>query len=307
MSRLNGNLSRRVSIALAAGLAALCLSSPHHGRAQSGDPQAPLIEADKSPTRVRPAAPAKAKTAPAIQLPVQGIPTMPELKPPADADVVDAPAKPGAKPRTGKPSAARGKAFKVQLASAKSAAAASRQAARLRQRLGPRVVGLDLTVERAPHGLYRVVSRPLAERHDARALCDAVAAQHGSCLVVATHSVAKRSAPAYALVAAQAPERGVPVRAQLASLRSYEGATREVERLTRRYGSVLDRNSLTISRIDQGDRGTFYRVLTTPLPDRNAATGLCQRIALQAGCVLVRDHHREARLSLPPAAGAGSA
>ncbi len=287
-----------------AATAALLLSSPSGVRAQSagnasGMSQAPLIEADKTPTRVRPAAP-KPKAAPAMQVPVQGIPTMPALQPPADADVVVAPGKP-AKPRAGKPSASRSKSFKVQLASARTAAGAARQAERLRQRYGAPIAELGLRVERAPHGLYRVVSQAMPEQRRARDVCAAVAARHGSCLVVASHTTA-----AHTQVAATEGARGTgSVRAQLASLRSYEGATRELERLTRRYSDLLDRNALTISRIDQAGRGTFYRVLTAPLPDRSTAAGLCHRIALQAGCVLVPGRQRDAWL-IPPGADAES-
>src|SRR5262249_10811785 len=136
-----------------------------------------------------------------------------------------------------------------------------------------------------------------------------LAAQRGSCVVVATHiGPAPTTAPAKTLVARHnkpsAPTaRGhvTPVRAQLASLRSFEGAERERERLNRRYADVLERTHLTISRIDQGDRGIFYRVLTAPLPNRGAATGLCHRIGVhESGCVLIRDRQRDAWLTTGP-------
>jgi hypothetical protein len=257
-----------------------------------------------------------------MALPVQGIPTMSNLTPPADADVTElagAAPRPAAQAVAAKPAAVktaapksaspRGRAFKVQLASAKSAAGAKKEIGKLHRRFGTQVAELKLSVERAPRGLYRVVSQPMAEQRAARDVCVAMAAQHGSCLVVATRAVPASPVPAAAttLVAAKALPHAAPVRAQLASLRSFEGAARELDRLTRRYGDVLDHTSLTISRIDQGGRGTFYRVLTAPLPDRDAATGLCQRIALQAGCVLIRDRHREALLIGPSEAGAGPA
>jgi hypothetical protein len=79
------------------------------------------------------------------------------------------------------------------------------------------------------------------------------------------------------------------VRAQLGSLRSMEGASREVARLSRIYGATLGSTELSVSRIDQGERGVFYRILTAPLPSRDAGADLCQRLgnSHQAGCVLI--------------------
>jgi len=304
-------------VAIAAMAATLLVSSPRASAAPT-EAQAPLIEAEKTPTRVRPSVPAETtpKAAPPMALPVHDIPTMPKIVPPEDARTVElgAPApratsKPTAPRHASKPAAPRAQAFKLQFASAKSAAGAAKEARKLRVRYAAQLAEVRLAVEKAPRGgLYRVVSQPLAERAAARDVCAALAAQRGSCLVVATRGTPAGPAPAArTLVAAKTPAAAVPVRAQLASLRSLEGATRELERLTRRYADVLDHASLTISRIDQGDRGTFYRVLTGPLPDRGAASGLCQRIALLAGCVLIRDRHREARLTGPGAAAAAQA
>lgn len=97
-------------------------------------------------------------------------------------------------------------------------------------------------------------------------------------------------APAAPAVAAVTRAEGVgsEVRAQLGSLRSMDGATREVARLNRLYGQALGPTELMVSRIDQGERGVFYRILTAPLPSRDAGADLCQRLgASQAGCVLI--------------------
>jgi hypothetical protein len=80
----------------------------------------------------------------------------------------------------------------------------------------------------------------------------------------------------------------------LASLRSLEGATRELNRLNRLYPE-LDQASLSVSRVDLGDRGIFYRILTAPFPDRSAAGELCHRLgANNAGCVLIAPRSRAA-------------
>lgn len=85
-----------------------------------------------------------------------------------------------------------------------------------------------------------------------------------------------------------APPLNGEVRVQLGSLRSPEGAAREVARLSRLYGAVLGPAELSVSRIDQGERGVFFRILTAPLPSREVGSDLCLRLlSSQAGCVLI--------------------
>lgn len=173
---------------------------------------------------------------------------------------------------------------------------------------------------------YRVLSGAVGDRPEAAELCSAIAQKRGQCAVVAMRPAIPalpeiRVAEAAPRVAVQAtvaaapvappvvttpsppatvpsrtaafsessvPLNGSEIRAQLGSLRSMDGATREVARLSRLYGTALGPAELTVSRIDQGERGVFYRILTTPLPSRDAASDLCQRLAAsQAGCVLI--------------------
>jgi len=272
-------------------------------------PEAPLIEADKAPTRVRPTAPATTATPtppPAMSLPVRGIPVMPKITPPSDSQEVEVAAVAPAKAVHGQPGGGRARAFKVQLASTKTAAGAAKQASTLRSRFAHELSTTRLSVERGPRGAwYRVVSAPVEDRREAGELCAALVAARGSCLVVATHMAPGQPAPAGKTMIAQhrAPEHRAmaakPVRAQLASLRSFDGAARELDRLNRRYADVLERTPLAISRIDQGDRGVFYRVVTAPLPNRSAASGLCHRISLQAGCILIPGRERNAEIIEP--------
>jgi hypothetical protein len=77
------------------------------------------------------------------------------------------------------------------------------------------------------------------------------------------------------------------VRAQLGSMRSAEGAARELARLKEVHAGSLTSTELSISKIDQGDRGVFYRILTAPLPDRASASEFCKSLGPQHGCVLI--------------------
>jgi hypothetical protein len=106
--------------------------------------------------------------------------------------------------------------------------------------------------------------------------------------IAAPVAAASPSAPA-TVARAETISGGSEVRAQLGSMRSMEGAAREVARLSRIYGPTLGATELSVSRIDQGERGVFYRILTAPLPSRDAGADLCQRLgnSHQAGCVLI--------------------
>ena len=283
--------------------------------------QVPLIEADKAPTRVRPATPpvVAPAPAPAMALPVHGIPQMSKMAPPSDARVIElsasaTPAAPQGAAAAPVAHAGGAKAFKLQLASAKTAAGAAKEAAKLRHRYAAELASATLSVERGPRGAwYRVVSQPMPEQAEARELCGALTAAHGACLVVATHVRPEHPAPTgQTLVAAHKPAKPAAhaaakskaVRAQLASLRSFNGAARELDRLSRRYATVLERTQLAISRIDQGDRGVFYRVVTAPLPSRTAASGLCHRISQQTGCILIPERQRNAEIIGAPGSAA---
>jgi len=173
---------------------------------------------------------------------------------------------------------------------------------------------------------YRVLSGSVGDRPDAASLCTVIAEKRGQCAVIALRPPSGREpriadaeaapkgdpkavaaavvvveakmpapvAPSWVpVVAAKAGEppmasNGGEIRAQLGSLRSMDGATREVARLSRLYGPALGPTELTVSRIDQGERGVFYRILTAPMPSRDAASDLCNRLASsQAGCVLI--------------------
>lgn len=306
----------------------------------------PLIEAEKTPTRVRPdgfdmagrrvssgtiTSPAMAMTEMDMSLPIQGIPAPLDITPPRHGHVlVELP--PSAPITRPTPSASAPRkvadvvepassapAFRLQLASMRTADAAASELGRLNRLFATELSAVELAVERIDLGqrgvYYRVLSAPVADRPAASDLCAALAARRAQCMVMALNSgagpqvvqsAAKRpEAPAEKTVAAApklasvepAPSMAAPVagiRAQLASLRSLEGATRELNRLNRLYPE-LDQASLSVSRVDLGDRGIFYRILTAPFPDRSAAGELCHRLgANNAGCVLIAPRSRAA-------------
>jgi hypothetical protein len=314
--------------------------------------EAPLVEADKAPTRVRPeglaangtavaAAPAAASPSnlpspisaamamappvPAIDLPAQGVPVAPEIVPPARAQVIElAPAAPRPAPAAIIPASQPASPppagvsplqpeTRIQIASLRTHDKAVEEMNRFRRVHAGLVANLEFEVQRLDLGergiFHRVLSGPVGERAEGAALCTALAERRAQCQVVTL-----RSRPAAAEIRiALAPPAAVPavviqpveppqqtaapaaeppraeVRAQLASLRTLEGATRELNRLAKLYGGVLEQTELSVSRIDQGERGVFYRVLTGPLPSRDAAGEFCQRLgdAHHAGCVLI--------------------
>jgi hypothetical protein len=104
------------------------------------------------------------------------------------------------------------------------------------------------------------------------------------------------AAEAKPVVQPPAPAASSPkVRAQLGSMRSLEGATRKMTRLSRVFANELSTTELTVSRIDQGERGVFYRILTSPFPNRAAAGDLCHKLeSNNAGCVLVQPRPNDA-------------
>jgi hypothetical protein len=248
--------------------------------------------------------------------------TIVELPPPAEpaAVVVGVPVTP-------EPVVSREPQFHLQLASMRSAEGAREEMLRLKRLHATLLGSIELTVQRLDQGLrgvfYRVLSAPIGGRPDAAGLCSAITEKRGQCAVVALRSIVPAApelhmaqviplpeSPAPAVKAERAPivhavsappvprpgaagepvmaTSGGEVRAQLGSLRSMEGATREVARLSRLYGSALGPTELSVSRIDQGERGVFFRILTAPLPSRESGSDLCQRLlASQAGCVLI--------------------
>jgi cell division septation protein DedD len=91
--------------------------------------------------------------------------------------------------------------------------------------------------------------------------------------------------PAAATVA---PTPGGRFRIQLAALRTDEQARAEWNRLQRQHRDVLGSLTLNVSRIDQGDRGTFYRIQAGPLDEAKARQSCDTLKQRNLGCILVR-------------------
>jgi hypothetical protein len=203
----------------------------------------------------------------------------------------------------------------------RSADAAANEMNRLNRLFPNELSAMNLAIEKVGQGhrgvYYRVLSTAVDARPAAADLCAVLTAHRAQCMVMATTSAAghiqnvqtaikqpekiekKVTAaappPAPVAVASRPAPSASGVRAQLASLRSLEAATRELGRLSRLYPQVLDPAALTVSRVDLGGRGIFYRVMTAPFPDRSTADDLCHRLGSnQAGCVLIAPRSKAA-------------
>lgn len=78
-------------------------------------------------------------------------------------------------------------------------------------------------------------------------------------------------------------------RLQLGALKTAEAAKQEWLRLQRREPDVLGRLSLTVSRIDLGAKGTYYRIQAGPIADAAAAAQSCAALkSRNIGCILVK-------------------
>jgi len=83
-----------------------------------------------------------------------------------------------------------------------------------------------------------------------------------------------------------APNAGKGWRVQIAALKTRESAERESARLSQVHAGFLPALSIVEAILP---KGTFYRVGTFPLPDRDAATTLCEALkARQQDCIVVR-------------------
>lgn len=86
-----------------------------------------------------------------------------------------------------------------------------------------------------------------------------------------------------------APAAGSAFRLQLAALRSEAAARREWLRLQREQPDLLGRLSLTVSRVDLGARGVYYRVEAGPFADGALAERRCVALRRRRiGCFVVK-------------------
>lgn len=78
-------------------------------------------------------------------------------------------------------------------------------------------------------------------------------------------------------------------RVQLGAVRSQDAAQKEWGRLQTANKDLLGRLGLNVSQANLGERGTFYRIQAGPVGDQQAATELCTKLkARNVSCIIVR-------------------
>ena len=78
-------------------------------------------------------------------------------------------------------------------------------------------------------------------------------------------------------------------RIQIASMTNPEAANIEWSRRSEQHKDILGSLTLVVFRADLGSRGTFYRVQAGPLPSREAASALCEKLKQRkVGCLVVQ-------------------
>lgn len=88
---------------------------------------------------------------------------------------------------------------------------------------------------------------------------------------------------------ASPPSGGGGYRLQIGAVRTPEGAKHEWERLKRANSDVLGKLSVSMARVDLGERGIFYRIQAGPVADAALAERHCAELKRRGvGCILVR-------------------
>lgn len=109
--------------------------------------------------------------------------------------------------------------------------------------------------------------------------------------VLAVRKAAKRAAEAAAEPAQQAalPSGEDAIAVFLASFRSPEEAERDWARLQQRFPDLLGERTLEVETATLNSNGTFFRILTGPFADRDAARQVCRQLkAARQFCRVVR-------------------
>jgi cell division septation protein DedD len=88
---------------------------------------------------------------------------------------------------------------------------------------------------------------------------------------------------------APAPAATGSYRLQLGALKSEEAAKTEWLKLQRQNADVLGKLSLSVSRVDLGAKGTYYRIQAGPVADEGRAAQDCAALkSRNVGCILVK-------------------
>ena len=78
-------------------------------------------------------------------------------------------------------------------------------------------------------------------------------------------------------------------RVQLGAVRAPDVATKEWERLVGANKDLLGKLTLNVTQADLGERGTFYRIQAGPVGDQQAALDLCAKLKTRnVSCIIVR-------------------
>ncbi|HXA69389.1 MAG TPA: SPOR domain-containing protein, partial [Stellaceae bacterium] len=92
--------------------------------------------------------------------------------------------------------------------------------------------------------------------------------------------------------AAPAPSAGADVRGyrlQLGAVKAPEMAKQEWDRIKRQNSDLVGALSVSVDRIDLGDRGVFYRIHAGPIADAAQAERLCAQLRQRGvGCILAK-------------------
>ena len=92
--------------------------------------------------------------------------------------------------------------------------------------------------------------------------------------------------------AAPAPSAGADVRGyrlQLGAVKAPEMAKQEWDRIKRQNSDLVGALSVSVDRIDLGDRGVFYRIHAGPIADAAQAERLCGQLRQRGvGCILAK-------------------
>ena len=140
----------------------------------------------------------------------------------------------------------------------------------------------------APSSLGKAASPPVASAAPAPA--PATPATPAASLPAAHVATAAPALVAPTVKATPAiPAAAGGYRLQLGALKTDEAARQEWLRLQRQYPDVLGKLTLTVSRVDLGDRGIYYRIQAGPMVDAAQAAQSCAALkSRNVGCILVK-------------------
>lgn len=270
---------RMITLAVVAlvvgGFGAIVLNAYNQGQKSNGDGVVPLIQADNSPTKVRPDQPGGMDVPNQDKLiydrlaPGQNAPSNVErLLPPPEAPM----ARP--EPPPPPPPAQQAESMLPDVAPPPPAATPAPRAPV--QQAAPDIQPPPIATQRQPTAPPTPL-KPAAPPAPAQQAKPAAPSAPPA-------NVASVPPPASA-----SPAASGSVRIQLGAVRSHDAAQKEWERLQKANKDLLGKLSLNISQANLGDRGTFYRVQAGPVGDQQAASDLCAKLkARNVSCIIVK-------------------